>query len=189
MLRRKAIIDKNFQLKTTFRIIGIFIIAFILVIAVTGIISTDNNRTITGAIDDLNRHIERDKKTADQLAAAAMQKREAVLAPAREQLLRDHLETIALMQEQVNDLRKSLGRNSMLFTLMIVSGVLLGVFLFIYLIRLTGRMSGPLFLLSRHMDNVINGRDPDLHELRKNDEFKDFYRQFISFLGSLQKKR
>lgn len=189
MLKRKAIVDRNFQLKTTFRIIGIFIIAFILIIAVTGIVSTHNNRAITGAIDELNRHIERDKKTADLLASAAKNKRDAVLAPERERLLGDHLESIAMMQESVTRLNKILERNRLLFTLMIVTGVLLGVFLFIYLIRLTGRMSGPILLLSRHMDDVMNGKDPDLHELRRNDEFKDFYRQFIAFLGSLQKKR
>jgi len=189
MLRRKAIVNRDFQLKTTFRIIGIFIIAFILIIAVTGIVSTHNNRIITRTIGELNRHVEKDKKTADLLASAAVQKREAVLSPERERLLARHLEAIAQMQESVNSLNRTLYRSRVLFTVMVLTGVLIGVFLFLYLIRLTGRISGPLFLLSRHMDDVMNGREPDLHQLRKNDEFKDFYRQFVSFLGSLQKKR
>ena len=58
----------------------------------------------------------------------------------------------------------------------------------IYLIRLTNRISGPLYVLTRHMHDIMNGRPPNLRELRKNDEFQEFYREFISFIDKTGRK-
>ena len=71
MHKRKHLIDRKFQLRTTFRIIGIIIIAFMLIIAVTGIISLDNNRKITATINDLNRAMDRDRRAVETLIESA----------------------------------------------------------------------------------------------------------------------
>lgn len=188
MARRKTIIDKNFQLKTTFRIIGIIIIAFILIIAVTGIISTDNNRQITATIADLNKAIEKNKKTIEILIASAASKSDTLADRGHDRIIEDHLETMALMHTNVAHLRNILRQNMILFTIMIVTGIFLGFGLFIYLIRLTNRMSGPLYLLTQHMHDIMNGRKPNLRELRKNDEFQEFYNQFITFIDGTNRK-
>jgi hypothetical protein len=188
MARRRTIIDRNFQLKTTFRIIGIIIIAFILIIAVTGIISTDNNRRISATIADLNRSIEKDKKTIDVLIASAGLRRDTMADRDQDRIIEDHLETIALMHTNIDQLKNILNLNRVLFTVMIITGVLLGLGLFLYLIRLTNRMSGPLYVLTQHMTDIMSGRKPNLRELRKNDEFQEFYQQFITFLNDTGRK-
>lgn len=188
MARRITLIDKNFQLKTTFRIIGIIIIAFILIIAVTGIISSDNNRQISATIADLNRSIEKNKKTIETLMASAALKRDTMADRDHDRIIEEHLETIALMHTNVEQLKRILNLNRVLFTVMIITGVVLGLGLFLYLIRLTNRMSGPLYVLTQHMTDIMSGRKPNLRELRKNDEFQEFYRQFITFLHDIGKK-
>ena len=95
---------------------------------------------------------------------------------------------MALMHTNIGHLKKILGQNRLLVTVMICTGILLGAVLFIYLIRLTGRMSGPLYVLKQHMHDIMSGRKPNLHKLRKNDEFQDFYREFISFIERSSKK-
>ena len=189
MPRRKNIIDKKFQLRITFRIIGIIIIAFILVIAITGIISTDNNRQISATITDLNRSMAKDKKTIEVLIASAGLKSDTALDRDHDRIIEEHLESMALMHTNVQQLNKILNQNRILLSVMIITGVLLGLGLFVYLIRLTNRMSGPLYVLTQHMNDIMNGKKPNLRALRKNDEFQDFYRQFISFIDSFLKKR
>ncbi|HQJ72433.1 MAG TPA: hypothetical protein P5203_16850 [Spirochaetota bacterium] len=188
MTRRKTIIDKNFQLKTTFRIIGIIIIAFILIIAVTGIISSDNNRQISATITDLNASIEKNKKTIETLMTLSAQKRDTAASHDQDRAIEEHMETIALMHTNVEQLKRILNLNRVLFTVMIITGVLLGLGLFLYLIRLTNRMSGPLYVLTQHMHDIMSGRKPNLRELRKNDEFQGFYRQFIAFIDEIGRK-
>jgi predicted PurR-regulated permease PerM len=189
MPRRKNFIDKKFQLRMTFRILGIIIIAFILVIAVTGIISTDNNRQISATIKDLNRTMVKDKKTIEVFIASAGLKSSTALDRDHDRIIEEHLESMALMHTNMQQLNKILNQNRIILTVMIITGILLGVGLFTYLIRLTSRMSGPLYVLTQHMNDIMNGKKPNLRALRKNDEFQDFYRQFISFIDSFLNKK
>jgi predicted PurR-regulated permease PerM len=181
-MRRKSLIDKKFQLKTTFRIIGIIIIAFIFIIAVTGIVSTDNNRKISTAIADLNRSIDKEKKTVEILFESAREKHDPLTRQREGRLIDNHLETVTLMHGSIQLLKKTMNQNLFLVTVMITTSVLLGVFLYFYLIRLTNRISGPIYVLTRHIHDILYGVDPDLRELRKNDELKDFYSQFVKFI-------
>lgn len=173
----------------TFRILGIIIIAFILIIAVTGIISTDNNRQISATINDLNRSMEKDKTTIELLIAAAGLKKDAVADRDHDRIIEEHLESMALMHTNMQQLNRILNQNRIIMTVMIITGVLLGIGLFAYLIRLTNRMSGPLYVLTQHMNDIMKGKKPNLRALRKNDEFQDFYRHFISFIEGLLNKK
>ena len=46
------------------------------------------------------------------------------------------------------------------------------------LIHETHRVSGPIFVMSRHIRELLNDETPDMRDLRDNDEFKDFYDLF-----------
>jgi sensor c-di-GMP phosphodiesterase-like protein len=189
MPRRKNIIDKKFQLRITFRILGIIIIAFILIIAVTGIIATDNNRQINATIKDLDRSMAKDKNTVEVLIASAGLKRDSAEDRNLDRIIEEHLESMALMHTNMQQLNKILNQNLIIMTVMILTGILLGVGLFAYLIRLTNRMSGPLYVLTQHMNDIMSGKKPNLRALRKNDEFKDFYHHFIAFIEGLLNKK
>ncbi|TFH39551.1 MAG: hypothetical protein E4G96_08965 [Chrysiogenales bacterium] len=187
MKRKRFLIDTTFQLKTTFRILGIIIIAFILIIAVTGIISMDNNRKISAAIADLDRSMEKDRKTIETLMASASMTG-GTLTPGQERIIKNHLETMALMQANSDQLRSILGMNRVLLSVMIATVIVLAFVLFAYLIILTHRISGPLYVLSRHMRDIMDGNEPDIRELRKNDEFQEFYHQFVAFLDGKERR-
>ena len=132
MPRRKNIIDKKFQLRITFRILGIIIIAFILVIGVTGIIATDNNRQISATITDLNRSMTKDKKTIEVLIASAGLKKDSAEDRNHDRIIEEHLESMALMHTNMQQLNKILTQNRIIMTVMIVTGILLGIGLFHY---------------------------------------------------------
>lgn len=181
-MRRSSLINKNFQLKTTFRIIGVIIIAFIFLIALTGIIATNNNRKVTAAISDLNRSIEKEKKTVEKLIETSRDGWSGNREVPEEKIIDSHLETLALMHNNVVHLQRTINLNLLLVSAMIILGILLGVFLYLYLIRLTHRISGPIYVLTRHMQDIMENREPNIRELRKNDEFKEFYAQFVAFI-------
>jgi methyl-accepting chemotaxis protein len=189
MPRKKHIIDKKFQLRMTFRILGIIIIAFILVIAITGIISTDNNRQISATINDLNRSMAKDKKTIELFIASGGLRKDTAADRDHDRIIEEHLESMALMHTNMQQLNKILNQNRIIMTVMIVTGILLGIGLFVYLIRLTNRISGPLYVLTQHMNDIMKGKKPNLRALRKNDEFQDFYHQFITFIEGLLNKK
>jgi predicted PurR-regulated permease PerM len=182
MIRTKTLIDKKFQLKTTFRIIGIIIIAFIFIIAVTGIISTSNNDKIRDYIKDLNLSIKNETKTIEYLMQSSQQKQNPDVGAKDQEIIDYQLVNSARFNTNIKQLNTILKTNQTLVIIMIITGILLGGFLFIYLLRITHRISGPIYVLTRHMQDIMDGKDPDLRELRKNDEFKEFYQQFIDFI-------
>lgn len=186
--RRTYLVDRKFQLGTTFRVIGFIIIVFMIIIAVTGIISTDNNRKIAGTINDLNRSIAREKKTIEALMEAAGMRRNGNLTGNRHHIIDEHMETTALMLDNVRSLRTIMNQNLVIITVMVVTGVLAGIVLFLYLIRLTNRIAGPIYVLGRHMDDVLKGNKPNLRALRRDDELKEFYRQFVEFIEKTRRR-
>jgi signal transduction histidine kinase len=56
------------------------------------------------------------------------------------------------------------------------------VFLYFYLLKVTNRISGPIYVMTRHINDVLEGRDPELRDLREKDELRDFYTQFLALL-------
>lgn len=182
MFRKQYIIDKKFQLRTAFRIIGIIIITFIIIIAAASVILTDNNKKINSTISDLNRSMAKEKKIIESLIESAGRNADSAHYQAVSKLVETHLETMALIHTNIQHLNKALRQNRILVTFLIISGMVLGAFLFFYLIRLTHHISGPLYVMTQHMTDIMNGKKPDIRSLRKNDELKEFYQQFSDFI-------
>ena len=94
-----------------------------------------------------------------------------------------------VIEDHFSQLNVIVKQNRVLFFIMIFIGIVLGISLYFYLIRLTHRISGPIYVLSRHVKDVIDGKDPDLRELRKNDEFKEFYNEFAIMVSKITERR
>ena len=62
------------------------------------------------------------------------------------------------------------------------------VVLFMMLIRITHRISGPVFVMSRYFKEIIDGNIPDIRPLREKDELKNFYALFKELVDTLKKK-
>jgi HAMP domain-containing protein len=166
------LIDRRFQLRTTFSIIGVIIIALIALIAVTGIIMNDNNRRIMTAMHALTAESAAGTTAKVATDPAAATGPDAATGTATVDLM------ITLVQ-----------RNRMIVAIMIVMTMVLGAFLSFYLIRLTHRISGPIYVISQIMHDVMEGRTPDTRPLRKNDEFQEFYGQFTEMVRRIKKPR
>ncbi|HEY3242328.1 MAG TPA: hypothetical protein VGM03_03170 [Phycisphaerae bacterium] len=54
---------------------------------------------------------------------------------------------------------------------------------------LTHRICGPLFVISGYLRELRAGRYPACRPLRKNDEFKELYRQFVETVEALRARR
>jgi len=170
MLRRTRIINRKFQLHTAFSIIGIILIGFILIIAVTGIIEFDRNRRITGITASMQaalvKHREDAGKDSGKVLTASL--------PADS------------LRAQIVEIEKIAGQNRLLFLVIISMAIILSAVLYFHIITLTQRVSGPIYVLSRHIDTIMEGGEPDFRALRKDDEFKEFYAQFETMTRRLR---
>lgn len=161
--RRARIIDRKFQLRTTFSVISISLIAFLVVIALAGINATRNSREIGNTITGINRAI------AAEAGAG-------------------HDENLSALERHAAVLQDSARRNFYLITLILAAVLIQSAVLYFYLIRLTHRISGPIYVLSRHIEEIMEGRRPEFRALRDKDEFKEFYAKFVDMVEKLEKE-
>jgi len=152
--RRRRIIDRTFQLKTTFKVISVSLLAFLVIMAMTGITATRNNREITRAVAGINGAV------ASGGGPAALEE----------------------LKRHSADLENSARRNFYLITVILAAVLAQCAVLYFYLIRLTHRISGPIYVISRHIEEILEGHHPEFRALRDRDEFKEFYEKFIEMV-------
>ncbi len=177
--RQLIIVNRRFQLRTAFSVIGFILIAYTIIIAAAGIINSYNNRNLSTTVTDLSEAIEKENAIVSDLLRHVNRDRKKSDTLDKNKIQISHGETMNLIQSKISILKRILDQNRVLIMVMILMGILLGVTLFFYLVDLTHRIAGPIHVLSGYMRDIMEGKEPDFRELRKNDEFKDFYEQFI----------
>lgn len=69
---------------------------------------------------------------------------------------------------------------------MAAAGLGLVVVLFLYLVVMTHKVAGPLYVIGNYFDKLANGRLPLVHNLRRGDEFKTFHKKFKDMCNALR---
>jgi nitrogen fixation/metabolism regulation signal transduction histidine kinase len=175
--RKKYLIDKKFQLRTTFSLIGFISVLFALLVLIAGINLLDVN-------DRIKNMIQINKAIADTISAPSPQ------------ISHDDYKNYILMQSSLDQNKKNLDNmiNLNMTLILVIIGVVIlqGIVLFYILIRQTHRIAGPIHVMTNYMRQIKEGKIPDnIRALRKNDFFKDTYEEFkemIKYLKENNKK-
>lgn len=173
--RKKYMLDRKFQLKTTLSMTGILFAGAIIIIAVIGSIMAVNNSKLQNVII-INNNIVDSLLTFSQDGTSTGNS-EAVR---RVSMLHD---------ENVATLQKIIRRNTRMLFGIIVIFVLLGAGVFLVLIRKTHHISGPVYVMSNYIRQIIDGTLPETRSLRKNDELKEFHGLLCAMIEEMKKKK
>ncbi len=200
-LRRKKLIDKKFQLKTTFKIIIVTMISFFAIISLISLKAFDFKKNI----DQIVSHIDKNAnnlnsaiQTEDNIVSAFVKFAQTVSGKGfilkTDQISEDHKKSISIMKKYnrkeiiyAKNLKSSVDDTFIILTVIIAIVILQAIFLYFYLIKLTHRISGPIFVFTRHVQDIIDGKEPQFRKLRDNDEFKEFYDKFMEMTEKIQK--
>ena len=173
--RKKYLIDKGFQLRTTFSILSIVAIVSLIIIASISAAVVYNNEKITNIyeIEDSIFNLMQAANIGSQ-ANDEYIKTTSLLAK-RHELNLDTIEQIA-------------SYNHYLLIALVFFILIQWVALFMMLIRITHRISGPVYVMSRYFNELIEGKIPEIRPLREKDELQNFYSLFKEFVDTLKKK-
>ena len=173
--RRQIVVDKKFQFKSTLYIIGIATFIAALIVGAIAVNVVYNNRKIEKIYTD------EDKNILYLQIKCASGKMEELDNKAMKDVAVSHSGNLKLM----NSIMKY---NKILLVLLIVFLILQGVAMGFIFIRKTHRIAGPIFVMTRYMQEIIAGKYPQVRELRKKDELKDFYAVFSTMVEALKKR-
>ncbi len=201
--RKQYLIDKEYQLKTTFSIIGIVavIIAFLIVIIGTSIVI--NNRTMDKNNVNINANNEKIKNINEIqdnivhfLSSRSLTSEDEIYKKAIRDVANNHVANMKKMKEIMksnDDIMKSNAGIMKLNTFLLIAIIILIIIgtaiLYIQLIRRTHRVSGPIYVMTMYMKSVLEGNFPEkMRELRETDELRSFYNMFRDMVNMFKNK-
>jgi hypothetical protein len=173
-MRRQYVVDKKFQFKTTFSIIGIVtFLAALVIIAIASTLAYNNNK--------INEIIKSEDKIFQALAViSSRQAKDPNYKAAIGTMSKDHVNNFKASDSITEN-------NQILLVALLVFIVVQGIILYIMLILKTHRISGPIYVMSNYIKEMLNGKFSHPRPLRKNDDLKEFYALFTQFADSLAK--
>lgn len=88
-----------------------------------------------------------------------------------------------------DSLREQVIRGDQIFLLSLFVGVLImAIVLVLWGLIVTHRISGPLYLVARYLDDIAAGQYPDVRPLRRHDELQEFFASFEEAVMALRRR-
>jgi len=172
--RKKYVLDKKFQLKTAFSIIGMILVVSAIVVSAISANVSMNNRRLNNIIVLYNNNVE------------------ALLAFSQEAAGAENLPIANVSRihaQNVETMERIITQNNALLWGIVVFILAQAVILFVALIRKTHHISGPIYVMSGYIKEIIAGKLPSPRALRKNDELKEFYALFGEMVAKLKERK
>lgn len=187
--RKKKLIDRNFQLKIYFNVIGLSTLSFLIVLAFVGVMAMENDRRISGMIDHLTKAVETEENIIKAFVDFSGEITGKNVRLNVTNIFSDHEKSIATIKGYINYIKSS-AREYKKIILVILAVVVLQLFLFyVFLIRFTHRISGPLYVMERYVQALVDGKKPIDRDLREGDELKNLYEKLRLLSAKLEGKK
>lgn len=184
--RKQYIIDKNFQLRHTFSIIGIVSIITAVILGVITISVVYNNQRLRENNNRITNIYEIENSIFVSLSSIPEAVKDPLLKKALIQNSKNHDKNMETLNNIIGYNTTIIKYNKALLASILVIILLESVALYIILIRKTHRISGPIYVISNFMKDIIEGRDPKLRPLRNKDELKEFYDLFQDMVKEIR---
>lgn len=187
--RRKFIINKKFQLKTIFIIIAIVYLFVSIVIATVAVHAIINNNTLLGVIENQKKTISTQQDILQAINIFTKEKNWKTLRLSKNMINQDINTNITILNNNINKVEK-LAYNTKIVLYTIITIVIFQGFVLIYvLIKVTHRISGPIYHISQYIKDITQFKYPAIRPLRANDEFKEFHGLVVTMADALKKAR
>jgi nitrogen fixation/metabolism regulation signal transduction histidine kinase len=178
--RKKVIIDKKFQLKTTFSIIFIVIAVFAVLAAVVSGTAIYNNSKLEGAVFNQKQALSSQYEAFSALLVLSRQDNCTLeqINRAADEMANKIDRSQQMSNEIITSMESIIVWNYVLIFVIAAIVIIQCAVLFIVLIRKTHRIIGPAKLMAEQMDEIAAGGNPDIRPLREEDELKELYAAF-----------
>ena len=170
--RKQLVIDKKFQLSVAIKAVVLPLITVLLISGVLLYYAFDNDKKINdinanqAAIIDTFLSIPQLVDPQNPLTIDANQRFQANLGTSRD------------IQQNIR----------IVLYFLIIMTVVQTIVIFSLSISLTHRISGPMYVMSKYLKELREGKNVCMRPLRKGDEFQDFYNEFCSTINHLVDK-
>ncbi len=200
--RKQYLIDKKFQLRQTYAVLGFMIIIIAIIIGMIGINAAYNNKKMTNITtnnDEIIQKLDHTMMTQDNIleavltwvqnpAAKPQRKTIKEIAQKHYKELKTMKGNIQTLQTNISDIQQTIKYNNILIIAIIIISLAQGIIFYILMIRKTHKIAGPVYVMSNYMKEIIDGKYPTIRNLRAGDELQDLYTQFSQMVNTLKER-
>jgi len=187
-MRKEKLIDKKFQIRTMLSVTVIAAVFFTACIAGTALFSLYAKMRIESEIKQLSRAMETEDDIVKAFTAFAGSTTGSPLKISVGNVLKDHDRSRKTVTSHITMLERLIDwYGAVLLGIIGLAVLALAAYCF-YMIRLTHRMSGPIYVMTRHVQDMIDGKETEFRGLRDKDEFRELYKKLEELNDSIKKK-
>jgi hypothetical protein len=187
--RKQKLINKKFQLKTVFTVISISAISLLLIVLIMLMITANNTKMMKVTVTELNRTISVENALIESLIDYDQTGANTAFIMKIGEIRGDHDSSIRQILSYVSKLESVIKQNYYIIIIILALFIVQCIIFFFYIIHFTHRIVGPVQVITKYMENIINGEKADFRALRDKDELKEFYTKFIEMVTKLDKNQ
>jgi hypothetical protein len=190
MFKRKLkLINKKFQLKTVFTVNSISAISILLIVLIMLMITANNTKMMKVTVTELDKAVTVENTLIESLIEYDQTGANTAFIMKIGEIKGDHDSSMRQILSYVSKLESVIKQNYYIIVFILVLFILQCIIFFFYIIHFTHRIVGPVQVITKYMEKIINGEKADFRALRDKDELKEFYAKFIEMIAKLDKNQ
>ena len=172
--RKQYLILKEYQLKTAIFII--IVVTSLTAVVILGILSNvmSNNNKIKTVVKEQNNIVD---FLDTRIASIDNDKYKITL----EKISKNHKKNRSVLERIIFN-------NNILLISIFIFTVIQGIVLYRLMIKRTHRISGPVNVMTGYIQDIIDGKYPNMRSLRKTDELQEFYQLLKEMIETVKKR-
>jgi len=184
--RKQKLIDKKFQLKSVFTILIVSTVSIFLIAGIMFTAYSYNNRTIQETFYGLGNAIEIENNIVEAFVNYQERITDSPFRIKNEKIKNDHEKSIEQILQHVSALEIAIEQNRDIIFIAIALIALQCIFFCLYMIRYTHRIAGPVLVITRHIEEITEGKTPSFRPLRDKDELQELYSSLIKMTEKIK---
>ncbi len=186
MKKRQIIVNRKFQLHIAASFAAVSAITMAAIIIMLSAVLILNNIMLEGITKNQQTLSSTQGEIFKTLIALSTSKNLQNVHISTTELQHDNNSTKTLLDQNNEKIQNITERNKNLILILIVSAIIQSIIVFYLMLRRSHRISGPVFLLNRYIDELKSGGNPEIRPLRTNDDFQDLFTNFRELADILQ---
>lgn len=187
-MKRKLLVNKSFQFRSGAMIILLTLAMSAPLVALLGVNAYYNGNNIYRSMNSLETALADEQRIIDDFIAHSRKipgrwvNDDGTLGFARlnvKEITRIHDGNAGVIREFSGMIRDTTERNTMLVYIVIGIIALQTVMLFLFMLRFTHRIAGPVYHMERMLGDMSEGKTPDTRPLRDRDRLKNLHAALV----------
>ena len=186
--RKQYIIDRHYQLRTAFSIIGFVTVITAVILGAITVSVVYNNARLNWNNTKIDNIYQLENSIFDRLGSRPEGVKDPLQREALIQSTKNHERNMGTLRNIMAYNKNIINYNRILLIAILAIVIFESIILYVILIRKTHHVSGPIYVISSFMKDIIDGKTPQLRPLRDKDELKEFYELFKNMVAVIHER-